>query len=191
MTTYIQPLNGMRAVLLPNLSPIYSMIRKWFYYLKLFLTLTMSVIPLKGFYSFCNQKVLSLKSQLIKSECRIIKHELGESCLTQYPQCIIVTDQESLEILVALGLKTRAETTANRVGNKGYILRKNIDKIIDLGKESQPNIEKIIQLNPDLILDFFISDENYQLFSQIAPTVSINYTETGWKETLLQVAKIL
>ncbi|MDH6056215.1 ABC transporter substrate-binding protein [Umezakia ovalisporum] len=151
----------------------------------------MSVIPLKGFYSFYNQKVLSLKSQLIKSECRIIKHELKESCLTQYPQCIIVTDQESLEILVALGLKPRAATTANRVGNKGYILRKNIDKIIDLGKESQPNIEKIIQLNPDLILDFFISDENYQLFSQIAPTVSINYTETGWKETLLQVAKIL
>jgi iron complex transport system substrate-binding protein len=155
------------------------------------LIITLSVIFFKGCYSFYNQKILSSKSQVIKSECRIIKHELGESCIPINPQRIIVTDQESLEILVALGLKPRAATTANRVGNKAPILKGKINKIIDLGKESQPNLEKIVKLNPDLIVGFSLSSQNYQLFSQIAPTVSIEYKENGWKETLLQVGKLI
>jgi iron complex transport system substrate-binding protein len=191
MTNYIQPLNVLRAVLLPNSSPNYAMIRKWFYHIKLFLIITLSVIFLKGCYTFTAQKTYSSKVKLIKSECRIIKHELGESCISLNPQRIIVTDQESLEILVALGLKPIAATTANRVGNKAPILTEKIDGLIDLGKESQPNIEKIVKLHPDLILGFYISPQNYQLFSQIAATVSITYTETGWKETLMQVAKIV
>jgi iron complex transport system substrate-binding protein len=167
------------------------MIRKCLYYLKICLIITLSVIFFKGCYSFYNQKILSSKSQVIKSECRIIKHELGKICIPQHPQRIIVTDQESLEILVALGLKPIAATTANRVGNKAPILKGKINKIIDLGKESQPNLEKIVKLNPDLIVGFSLSSQNYQLFSQIAPTVSIEYKENGWKETLLQVGKLI
>ncbi|MBE9056867.1 iron-siderophore ABC transporter substrate-binding protein [Sphaerospermopsis sp. LEGE 08334] len=167
------------------------MIRKCLYYLKICLIITLSVIFFKGCYSFYNQKILSSKSQVIKSECRIIKHELGESCIPINPQRIIVTDQESLEILVALGLKPIAATTANRVGNKAPILKGKINKIIDLGKESQPNLEKIVKLRPDLIVGYSLSYQNYQLFSQIAPTVSIEYKENGWKETLLQVGKLI
>lgn len=167
------------------------MIKKCLYYLQLFLIITLSLILAKGCYNFYSQKNLSSKTQLIKSECRTIKHELGQTCIPQYPQRIIVTDQESLEILVALGLKPIATTTANRVGNKSSILKEKIDGVIDLGKDSQPNVEKMIKLKPDLILGFSIGYQNYQLFSPIASTVSINYTETGWKQTLIQVAKIL
>lgn len=91
----------------------------------------------------------------------------------------------------ALGLKPIAATTANRVGNKAPILKEKIDNIIDLGKESQPNLEKIVKLRPDLIVGYSLSPQNYQLFSQIAPTVSIEYKENGWKETLLQVGKLI
>jgi iron complex transport system substrate-binding protein len=191
MTNYIQPLNVLRAVLLLNSSPNYAMIRKWFYHIKLFLIITLAVIFIKGCYTFSFQETYSSKAKYLTSECRSIKHELGKICIPQHPQRIIVTDQESLEILVALGLKPIAATTANRVGNKAPILKEKIDKIIDLGKESQPNLEKIVKLNPDLIVGFSLSSQNYQLFSQIAPTVSIEYKENGWKETLLQAAKIL
>ncbi|MBC1225151.1 iron-siderophore ABC transporter substrate-binding protein [Nostoc sp. UCD121] len=167
------------------------MISKWLYYIKLFLIITLSIIFLKGYYTIFAKKTYSPKAKLPTSECRIIKHELGESCIPFNPQRIIVTDQESLEILVALGLKPIAATTANRVGNKAPILKGKIDGIIDLGKESQPNLEKIVKLSPDLIVGFSWSPQNYQLFSQIAPTVSIEYRENAWKETLLQVAKIV
>jgi iron complex transport system substrate-binding protein len=167
------------------------MISKWLYYIRLFLIVTLSIIFLKGCYIVSPQKTYSPKVNLSTSKCRIIKHELGESCIPLHPQRIIVTDQESLEILVALGLKPIAATTANRVGNKAPILKGKIDNIIDLGKESQPNLEKIIKLSPDLIVGFSFSSHNYQLFSQIAPTVSIEYKENAWKETLLQVAKVV
>ncbi|MBE9050842.1 iron-siderophore ABC transporter substrate-binding protein [Nostocales cyanobacterium LEGE 11386] len=167
------------------------MFRKWLDHIKLFLIVTLVIIFSKGCYGFSSENIPLSKTKLITSECQIIKHKLGESCIPTNPQSIIVTDQESLEILVALGLKPIAATTANRVGNKAPILKEKIDVIIDLGKESQPNLEKMIQLNPDLILGFFINSQNYQLFSQIAPTVSIDYTETGWKKALLQVANIV
>ncbi|MBC6436471.1 iron-siderophore ABC transporter substrate-binding protein [Nostoc sp. HG1] len=153
--------------------------------------MTLSIIFLKGCYTVYAKKTYSPKVKLSTSECRIIKHELGESCIPLHPQRIIVTDQESLEVLVALGLKPIAATTANRVGNKAPILKGKIDNIIDLGKESQPNLEQIVKLHPDLIVGFSWSSQNYQLFSQIAPTVSIEYKENGWKETLLQVAKLV
>lgn len=167
------------------------MFGKWLYHIKLFLIVILSVVFLKGCYTFWAKEKYSSKVNLITSECRSIKHDLGESCVPLNPQRIIVTDQESLEILVALGLKPIAATRANRVGNKTPILKGKIDNIIDLGKESQPNIEKIIQLHPDLIVGFSYSSHHYQLFSQIAPTVSIEYTEAGWKKTLLQVAKLV
>jgi iron complex transport system substrate-binding protein len=191
MANYIQPLNVLRAVLLLNSSLNYAMIRKSFYHIKLFLIITLAVILFKGCYTFSFQKTYSSKVKSLTTECRIIKHELGESCIPINPQRIIVTDQGSLEILAALGLKPIAATTANRVGNKAPILKEKIDKIIDLGKESQPNLEKIVKLSPDLIVGYSLSYQNYQLFSQIAPTVSIEYKENGWKETLLQVAKLI
>lgn len=170
---------------------MHTAISKRLYHLKLVLVITLSVMFLKGCYTFSPQETYSSKAKLVTSECRVIEHVLGESCIPLSPQRIIVTDQETLEILVALELNPIAATTSNRVGNKAPILKQKINRIIDLGKESQPNIEKIVKLNPDLILGFSISPSNYQLFSRIAPTVSIDYTETGWKQTLLQVANIV
>lgn len=165
--------------------------KSWYKHINLFLIIVISVICLKGCYSFLPANTDLFKAKSRVSECRIVKHELGESCIPLNPQRIIVTDQESLEILVALGLKPIAATTANRVGNKTRILEGKIDGIIDLGKESQPNLEKIIQLNPDLIIGFYINPQNYNLFAQIAPTVSVDYTQTGWKKTLKQMGEVL
>jgi iron complex transport system substrate-binding protein len=153
--------------------------------------MTLTVIFIKGCYSLLPQQIHSSNVKSIASKCRIINHELGESCIPLHPQRIIVTDQESLEVLVALGLKPIATTKADRLGTKARVLEGKIDGIINLGRESQPNIEKIVQLNPDLILGFLISPQNYKLFSQIAPTVSINYTETGWKKILQEIGEIV
>ncbi|QFS50787.1 ABC.FEV.S, iron complex transport system substrate-binding protein [Nostoc sphaeroides CCNUC1] len=165
--------------------------QRWYKHINLFLIIILTIIFFKVYYSFLPQQIYSSNISSIVSECRKIKHELGESCIPLNPQRIIVTDQESLESLVALDLKPIATTIANRVGNKARILEGKIDGITYLGKESQINIEKIVQLKPDLILGLWISPQEYKLFSQIAPTVSIGYTQTGWKNTLKQIAEIV
>ncbi|MEP0983432.1 iron-siderophore ABC transporter substrate-binding protein [Leptolyngbya sp. FACHB-17] len=100
-------------------------------------------------------------------------------------------DQDSLEILVALGLEPIATTRANRTGRKTPILNDMIDTIIDLGKEGQPNLEKIVQLNPDLIVGMYMEPQNYEVFSGIAPTVSMDFSHAEWKRVLRQFGEVL
>lgn len=131
------------------------------------------------------------KEEKIISECRKIKHVLGESCIPLNPQRIIVTDAETLETVVALGFQPVGTAKANIAGSKARILAGRIGKITDLGKESQPNLEKIVKLHPDLILGLGISQQNYALYSQIAPTVTFNYYHAGWKDNLRLIAQTL
>lgn len=161
-------------------------------YIKLLLVITLTIVFVKGCHSFLTENIYSSNEYAKSTECRIIKHKLGESCIPLNPQRIIVTDPENLEILVALGIKPIASARANAVGNKINILDKDkVDGIINLGKESQINLEKITQLNPDLILGFSYSSQDYKLLSQIAPTAYFDYTETDWKKTLLEVATVV
>jgi iron complex transport system substrate-binding protein len=160
-------------------------------YIKLFLIVILLVICFHIYSIVSLPKISYLNQKQINSECRIVKHKLGESCIPFHPQRIIVYDQESLEILVALGLKPIATTSANRVGNKRYILKDKADGIIDLGKDSQINFERIVKLKPDLILGLVCSYSDYELLSKLAPIVCFNYTETGWKQTLKEVAQVV
>uniref|UniRef100_B8HX76 Periplasmic binding protein n=1 Tax=Cyanothece sp. (strain PCC 7425 / ATCC 29141) TaxID=395961 RepID=B8HX76_CYAP4 len=162
-------------------------------YIKLFLVGLLIVVCLQSCQDVFQQSIQIQRSAVLASECRTVRHELGESCIPYRPQRVVVMDQESLEILVALGFKPIAATTANRVGNKAPILQNRVDftEIVDLGKEGNPNLEKIVQLKPDLILGMFINPQIYPLLSQIAPTASIEYSQTNWKKTLLLFADML
>jgi iron complex transport system substrate-binding protein len=139
----------------------------------------------------CQSKDYFPKLNVTAVNCRIIKHQLGESCIPYQPQRIVLIDQDSLEAVVALGLKPIAATQANALGGKAALFVGKIDDIVYLGKESQPNIEKMVQLRPDLILGYEIGAENYSLFSQIAPTVSLELSQTEWKKSLQKIGEIV
>jgi iron complex transport system substrate-binding protein len=164
--------------------------KSWWQRIALFLVGTLIVVLIQSCDTLLSQPLQPEKSGAA-SNCRTVQHQLGESCIPLAPQRIVVTDQDSLEILIALGLKPIATTRANRTGNKTSILTGKIDTIIDLGKEGQPNLEKIVQLNPDLIVGMYMEPENYKLFSGIAPTVSMEFNHAEWKKTLQQFGDVL
>ncbi|MCL6751726.1 iron-siderophore ABC transporter substrate-binding protein [Nostoc sp. CCCryo 231-06] len=159
-------------------------------YIKLFLIITLTVILVQGCYSNYTKTTELTEANLAASNCRVIKHPLGETCVPAKPQRIIALDETSMEVLLALDLKPVAATQPNIAGSIIPKLGKKAEGIISLGKESQPNIEKMVQLNPDLILGFSISEEVYNLFSQIAPTVTLDYIQTAWKDSLSRIAEI-
>lgn len=161
--------------------------KSWWQHTKLFLVGTLIVVLIQS----CGGLLSQPSQEPISSNCRIIQHELGKSCIPIDPQRIIVMDQDSLEILVALGIKPIATTRANRTGNKTSILSDKIDTIVDLGKEGQPNLEKIVQLNPDLIVGMYMEPQNYKLFSGIAPTISMDFSHAEWKRVLRQFGEVL
>ncbi len=151
----------------------------------------LAILLVTGCYQQLNDRSYYSQSAKLTPECRKVKHILGESCVPLTPQRIIVTDQEALEIVVALGLEPLGTVKANIVGSKARVLPEKIGEIIDLGKDIQPNLEKIVLLHPDLILGLGIGAQNYDLYSRIAPTVTFDFYHAAWKDNLRLIAQAL
>ncbi|WP_416671899.1 iron-siderophore ABC transporter substrate-binding protein [Egbenema bharatensis] len=133
----------------------------------------------------------SSADQPASGDCRTIQHQLGETCVPVDPQRVIAVDETTLEVLLALDVKPIASGEPNLVGSRSRHLAGKAEGIASLGKEEQLNLEKMVELKPDLIVGFPIFPEQYPLFSQIAPTVSFDYTHIGWKDELRQVGELL
>lgn len=168
------------------------MIRKsWWRRIRLFLVGTLIVALLQS----CNRP-LNFQSQFNASErtasgCHTVRHEFGETCIPAHPRRVIAMDHNSLEVLVALGLKPIASAIPNRTGSKDLLLQGKIGEIVNLGRESQPSLERMIQLKPDVILGMSITPQMYSLLSRIAPTISVEYSHTGWKKTFQKFAEVV
>ncbi|RUT07370.1 putative siderophore-binding lipoprotein YfiY [Dulcicalothrix desertica PCC 7102] len=121
----------------------------------------------------------------------MIKHDLGEACIPNRPNRIIVSDEIMLDAILALGIKPIAVGKPDLVSSKTSILGTKLKELSTIGKQSQPNLEKIVKLNPDLIIGFLISQENYKLLSQIAPTVALEYNQSTWKDALRRIGEIV
>ncbi|MFQ4143480.1 ABC transporter substrate-binding protein [Chlorogloeopsis sp. ULAP02] len=132
-------------------------------------------------------------SSLIASECRIVKHSMGESCVPINPQRIIVLDTSPLDAVLTLGLKPIGATEFDDLKQINVYPKEQTEGIAVIGGDLQPNLEKIALLKPDLILSpqFYVK-KIYNQLSQIAPTVvaaSGNAAESNswkdyWKEDL-------
>lgn len=133
----------------------------------------------------------SVSEQSASSGCRTVQHQLGETCVPVEPQRVIAIDETTLEILLALDVKPLASGEPNLVSSRSRHLAEKAEGIASLGKEEQLNLEKMVELKPDLIVGLSVFPEQYPLFAQIAPTVSFDYTHTGWKDKLRQVAELL
>ncbi|MDZ7959068.1 MAG: iron-siderophore ABC transporter substrate-binding protein [Aulosira sp. DedQUE10] len=122
------------------------------------------------------------------SECRLVQHELGKTCVPLKPQRIVALDQIALEALIALDLKPIGIPQPAFFGSKANLLKNKLAGINYIGKEPQINLEKMVKLKPDLIIGVYgIDAGNYKLFSQIAPTVKANYFYTNWQIHLRQI----
>ena len=98
----------------------------------------------------------SSDTQLPSTECQNIQHQLGETCVPTNPQRVVATDEIALEMVLALGLKPIAAAEPNLVSSRSRHLAGKVDDVVSLGKQNQLSLERILQLNPDLIagLDF-------------------------------------
>lgn len=139
-------------------------------------------------------------------DCRIIHHKFGKTCVPLKPQRIIALNpQTTLDPLIALGIKPIGFASYNGKGEESLlgVSFDEVEGIKNVGDASQPSLEKILLLKPDLILttDYSNAEQKYKLLSTIAPTVSIptedDMPTLDWentpffKENLRYVAKII
>ncbi|MES1021423.1 iron-siderophore ABC transporter substrate-binding protein [Gloeocapsa sp. BRSZ] len=162
-------------------------------YLKQCLLLALSFFLITACYSQVTQQAKFPKTQLAISNCRVVVHQLGKTCIPLQPQRIIVTDEIILDAVLGLGLKPIATAEPNVAGRRGRHLAGRVESLASLGTRSQINIEKIVQLHPDLIVGSSINSQNYELFEKIAPTIKcdMKYAMGAWKGSLRNLGEIL
>ncbi|MCG6138594.1 MAG: iron-siderophore ABC transporter substrate-binding protein [Nostoc sp. LLA-1] len=100
------------------------------------------------------------------AECHSFQHVMGETCIPTAPKRIITLSAPTLNNALLLGVKPLGSTY---FADDHKLLISNGIEYLGL---SQPNLEKISLLKPDLILGWENIDKSvYPLLSKIAPTV--------------------
>jgi iron complex transport system substrate-binding protein len=123
---------------------------------------------------------------------RLIKHAKGETKVPANPQRVVVLDSGELDTVLTLGVKPVGAVTDAEGGEFQAYLKDKTDGITKVGTISQPNLEKIASLKPDLILSSKIRhDAIYTQLSQIAPTVFAETVGVAWKENFMLDAEAL
>lgn len=119
-------------------------------------------------------------------------HFAGETCVPENPQRIVtLTDQNALLPLLELGVKPVG--SAGRLRNDGSGIFRRTDGfdttgIEFLGDFTEPNLEGIAAMQPDLIVGYEFQVDQYEMFSQIAPTVLIQIFDRPLDEVLMEFA---
>ena len=140
-------------------------------------------------FSACANNIsqnLTSSAELLPSQCRIVKHLMGETCVPNNPQRIIAASESTLEAALILGLKPIGTTTYSQQSD---YLRERFESTASVGMDSRLlSLEKILTIKPDLILatdDYGEQQELYDRLSQIAPTVIGKWWDgknIRWKE---------
>jgi iron complex transport system substrate-binding protein len=164
-------------------------IKKTWFYLRILLLFFLTAIAVYG----CNNNISKniennnkLPSQSSQSQCRVIKHAMGETCVPLNPKRTIVLGD--LDNVLALGIEPIAATRMLD-GNFSSYLSDRTQKIIKVGLIGQANLEKILYLKPDLILGVTWDKGIYDKLSYIAPTVLID-PDLSWKNSLTFYAEV-
>jgi iron complex transport system substrate-binding protein len=135
------------------------------------------------------QQVSSQAADTSNEAVRVVEHALGKTKVPINPQRVVVLDNG--ETILSLGVKPVGST---REGGELDYLKNRLEGIESVGHTDSPNLERIAALKPDLILGtkFTGSLSNYELLSQIAPTVIANVELSGkWKHLLNKYAEAL
>ncbi|MCU0526239.1 MAG: iron-siderophore ABC transporter substrate-binding protein [Elainella sp. Prado103] len=138
------------------------------------------------------------------ADCRRVDHALGTTNICGSPQRIAVLSPHILDQVLALGEQpiAYAETIAldldrfdDPQGQIPYLGTYVTTQPINLGDRKTPSLEKLIRLQPDLILgEEWLSKAQYPLLSRIAPTLLFTDEKQGsqhWSNNIEQIGQAL
>ena len=127
---------------------------------------------------------------------KTIVHDFGTTELKKAPKRIVILDNLYGEILDPLHITPVGATTGQADSQEFSTLFKKQykdAKVVSVGWQGNPDLDKIAELKPDLILMTSEQEDLYEELSEIAPTVGYQInTDENWDyhETSLKVAEI-
>ena len=138
--------------------------------------------------------------------CRLVEHEMGETEVCGQPQKVAALSPHILDSMLALGVQPAAyaesinlniQTYDNPTEQIPYLGQWVTTQPIGVGDRKSPSLERLAQLQPDLILgEHFNNKDEYSFLTQIAPTLLFSDTKNphepqSWQQNIQGVAKAL
>jgi iron complex transport system substrate-binding protein len=129
-----------------------------------------------------------------------IEHAFGETEITAEPERVVTLGWGSTDAALALGVVPVAMEAQSYGGDENGVLPWVAEELDELGAETPtvvpestdaPAYEQIAEAAPDLILAVYsgITEEQYELLSEIAPTVA--YPDEAWSTPWRDVVSIV
>ncbi len=104
------------------------------------------------------------------NETITITHELGETPVTTNPERVVVFDYGILDSLDNLGINVIGVV---QDGLPEYLSKYESTEYSGIGTLKEPDMEKIFELNPDLIIISGRQADYYEELNKIAPTIHL------------------
>ncbi|MCY8307863.1 ABC transporter substrate-binding protein [Bacillus vallismortis] len=123
-----------------------------------------------------------------------VTHDLGKTNVPEHPKRVVVLELGFIDTLLDLGITpvgVADDNKAKQLINEEVL--KNIEGYTSVGTRSQPSMEKIASLKPDLIIaDTTRHKKIYDQLKKIAPTIALDNLNADYQDTIdvsLTIAK--
>lgn len=139
-----------------------------------------------------NEKEASTGEQESQSESGMQEITyLGETYVVpeKVERIVITGAMESMEDATALNIEPVGAITV--AGEFPEVFKAAMGKAESIGEKQQPNFEKILELQPDVILGTTkFPDEVVQKLEQVATTILVSHISTDWEDNLMLMAQL-
>lgn len=120
------------------------------------------------------------KGDVLSNETITITHELGSTEVTKNPRRVVSFDYGVVDALDELGIEV---VGLPKDGVPEYLNKFDDEKYAALGGLKEPNMEKLFEVKPDLIIISGRLKEMYGEISKIAPTVFMEIDNENYIES--------
>ncbi|MDQ0273763.1 iron-hydroxamate ABC transporter substrate-binding protein [Cytobacillus purgationiresistens] len=143
------------------------------------------LIILVGLLAACGNNESNTSEQKdAESDTRMYESEEGEIELPAEPKKVAVIASSYAGNVLSLGI-TPIAVDEWALGNKFFE-----GKLDDAEVVTQDSYEKLLELEPDLIITFS-TDKNLEKYKEIAPTVALTYEKYSYLDAHIEIGKIL
>ena len=141
-----------------------------------------------GLIVSCRGSFSTVSERPVPANCISMEHVAGVTCVPNSFERLVTLDSVSFEDAIALGVKPIATVLSNLSSH----LHDQLDDVENIGQQGEPNLEKVLALNSDLIVGLDFYQAIYAQTSQIAPTVLFGFEHSGrWKEIFRTIGETL
>lgn len=126
------------------------------------------------------------------AEMQTVEHAMGATEIPDQPERVVVLEINLLDTAMALDVVPVGAALIVNTDELPAYLGDDVQEIASVGSITEPSLEQIAELDPDLILGAKSRHEDlYDTFSDIAPTVFVESPGGDWRSSVHTVGEAL